>query len=289
MTELAIPQPSPGTVHPTADTPPAATAAESVTVPQRWPVSPTAVALALANPAVTGCMLALARHWSDHGARHSIGDMVPLTVGGILGLVVTGYAAATRDPLLVGTCGALTAAALGIGMMAYPTGLAEPLITAGVATVAGWVSTRRQWRAHCIRRDAAEQRQADRDHEQTVVGMQCQTAIEVNAIRQQGKTDRRKLKELGKTRRLELHLDLAEFEALRLERDTRRRHFMTVSPTATAALDAEPVDTTLGATAREALGAAAPLAIEPDSATRSCTDDDTDAVAVALGLLPRSA
>jgi len=49
------------------------------------------------------------------------------------------------------------------------------------------------------------------------------------------------------------------------------------------------VDTALGATAREALGAAAPLAIEPDSATHSCAADDTDAVAVALGLLPRGA
>ena len=128
-----------------------------------------------------------------------------------------------------------------------------------MATVAGWVFTRRQWRAHCIRRDAAAERQADRDHEQTVVGMQCQTAIEVNAIRQQGKTDRRKLKELGRTRRLELRLDLAEYESLKLERDTRRRHFMTVSPTATGALDAPAPDTAaVSATAREALDAAAP-------------------------------
>jgi len=289
MTELAIPQPYLVTVHTTTDTPDAATAAEPATAARRWPVSPTAVALALANPAVTGCLLALARHWSDHGARHSIGDMTPLTVGGILGLAITAYAAATRDPRLVGTCGTLTAAALGIGMMAYPTGLAEPLIAAGVATVAGWVFTRWQWRAHCIRRATAEQRQADRDHEQTVVGMQCQTTIEVNAIRQQGKADRRKLKELGKTRRLELRLDLAEFESLKLERDTRRRHFMAVSPTATAALDAEPVDTTLGTTAREALGAVAPLGIGPGPSARRCAADDTDAVAVALGLLPRSA
>jgi hypothetical protein len=206
--------------------------------------------------------------------------MVPLTVGGILGLAITAYAAATRDPLLVGTCGTLTAAALGIGMMAYPTGLAEPLLTAGVATVAGWVFTRRQWRAHCIRRDAAAERQADRDHEQTVVGMQCQTAIEVNAIQQQGKTDRRKLKELGKTRRLELRLDLAEFEALRLERDTHRRHFMTVSPTAADALSTPAPDVaTVSCTAREALGAAPQLGIGPGPA------DDFEAVALATGVL----
>ena len=280
MTELAIPQPSSGTVHPAVEIPPPVTSAEPATVPRRWPVSPTAVALALANPAVTGCMLALARHWSDHGARHSIGDMVPLTVGAILGLAITGYAAATRDSLLVGTCGALTAAALGIGMMAYPTGLAEPLITAGVATVAGWVFTRRQWRAHCIRRDAAAERQAERDHEQTVVGMQCQTAIEVTAIQQQGKTDRRKLKELGRTRRLELRLDLAEFEALRLERDTRRRHFMTVSPTAASALDAPAPDVaTVSSTAAEALGASPRRGIEPAPA------DDFDAIAMAAGVL----
>jgi hypothetical protein len=280
MTELAIPQPHTGAVHTATDAPPAATAADNVATARLRPVSPTAVALALANPAVTGCLLTLARHWSDHGARHSIGDMMPLTVGAILGLAVTAYAAATHDPLLVGTCGALTAAALGIGMMAYPTGLAEPLITAGVATVAGWVFTRRQWRAHCIRRATAEQRQADRDHEQTVVGMQCQTAIEVNAIQQQGKTDRRKLKELGKTRRLELRLDLAEFESLKLERDTRRRHFMTVSPTATGALDPPAPDVaTVSSTAREALGTTPRLGIEPGPA------DDFEAVALAAGVL----
>ena len=247
-------------------------------------MSPTSIAMALASPAVTASMLALARHWSDHGARHSIGDMMPLTVGAIIGLAVTAYAAATRDAMLVGTCGSLTAAALGIAMMAYPTGLAEPLITLGVATVAGWLFTRRQWRAHCIRRDAAAERQADRDHEQTVVGMQCQTAIEVTAIRQQGKTDRRKLKELGKTRRLEMRLDLAEFEALRLERDTRRRHFMTVSPTATDALNAPGPDTAaVSTTAREALNAEPRLEIEPAPAAPY---NDADALAVALGLIP---
>jgi hypothetical protein len=270
MTELAIPQPHPDT----------ATDAAPGAPRRRLPVSPTSIALALACPAVTTTMLALARHWSDHGARHSIGDMMPLTVGAIIGLAVTAYAAATRDAMLVGTCGSLTAAALGIGMMAYPTGLAEPLITVGVATVAGWLFTRRQWRAHCIRRDAAEQRQADRDHEQAVVGMQCQTAIEVTAIQQQGRTDRRKLKELGKTRRLELQLDLAEFEALVLERDTRRRHFMTVSPTAADALDAPAPDVaTVSSTAREALGTAARLGIEPSPA------DDFEAIATAAGVL----
>lgn len=287
MTELAIAQPNTVTVHTAGDTMPTTPAGPAMTTTARQlPVSPTSIALALASPAVTATMLALARHWSDHGARHSIGDMMPLTVGAIIGLAVTAYAAATRDAMLVGTCGSLTAAALGIGMMAYPTGLAEPLITLGVATVAGWLFTRRQWRAYCIRRDAAAERAADRDHEQSVVGTQCQTAIEVEAIRQQGKTDRRKLKELGRTKRVELRLDAAEYEALKLERDTRRRHFMTVSPTAAAALDEPgPHTAAISDTARNALGTAAQLGIEPAPAP----NDDFAALAAATGVLRQSA
>ena len=79
-------------------------------------------------------------------------------------------------------------------------------------------------------------------------------------------------------------LDLAEFEALRLERDTRRRHFMTVSPTATDALDAPGPDTAaVSSTAREALNAEPRLEIETAPAA---SFNDADALAVALGLIP---
>lgn len=202
-------------------------------------MSPTSIALALASPAVAGCMLALARHWSGNGARHSIGDMVPLGLGAVLGLAVTAWASAT-DPVLVGTCASLTGAALAVGMMAYPAGLGEPLIAAAAATVLGWVLTRRVRRAAGIRHEGHAERAKDRDHEATVVGMQCQTAIEVTALREQGATDREKLRQLGRTRRLDMALDAAEYEALKLDRDVRRRAALTISPTAAAALDAPP-------------------------------------------------
>jgi len=125
--------------------------------------------------------------------------------------------------------------------MAYPTGLAEPLIVTAAGTVLGWVLTRRQWREHRIRRDTAAERQADRIHQHSVVGMQAQTAIEVTALREQGATDREKLRQLGATKRLQMSLDTAEFEALKLERDVQRRHFLTVSDTARAALQTTPL------------------------------------------------
>ena len=223
MTEPTIPKPS---------------AAEAPR--RRLPVSPTSVALALASPAVTAIMLALARHWSDHGARHSIGDMVPLGLGTIIGLAVTAWAAATEDPVLVGTCASLTAATLGVGMMAYPAGLGEPLIVTATATVLGWVLTRRVRRAAGIRHEGYAERAKDRVHEAAIVGMQCQTVIEVTALREQGATDRERLAQLGTAKRLEMALDAAEYEALKLERDVRRRAALTVSPTAREALDAAP-------------------------------------------------
>ncbi|MEY9933488.1 hypothetical protein ABH926_008143 [Catenulispora sp. GP43] len=223
MTETTTPQPA-------ADAPPR----------RRLPVSPSSIALALASPAVTLSMLALARHWSDHGARHSIGDMVPLGLGAIIGLAVTAWASATEDAVLVGTCGALTAAALGVGMMAYPAGLGEPLIVTTAATVLGWVLTRRVRRAAGIRGEGYAERAKDRAHEATIVGMQCQTVIEVTALREQGATDREKLAQLGAAKRLELALDGAEYEALKLERDVRRRIALTVSDTAREALDTTP-------------------------------------------------
>ena len=223
MTESTIPQPA-------ADAAPR----------RRLPVSPSSIALALASPAVTGCMLALARHWSDHGARHSIGDMVPLGLGTVIGLAATAWASAAEDPVLVGTCGALTAAALGVGMMAYPAGLGEPLIVTATATVLGWVLTRRVRRAAGIRHEGYAERAKDRQHEATIVGMQCQTVIEVTALREQGATDRERLAQLGAAKRLELALDAAEYEALKLERDVRRRIALTVSDTAREALDTAP-------------------------------------------------
>ncbi|MFL6116307.1 MAG: hypothetical protein ACJ786_33880 [Catenulispora sp.] len=237
---------------------------------RRLPISPTSIALALASPAVTGCMLALARHWSDHGARHSIGDMAPLALGAIIGLAVTAYAAAVKDAMLVGTSGSLTAAALAVGMMAFPTGLGEPLIVTAVATVLGWVLTRRVWRARGIRHEGYTERAKDRAHEQGVVGMLCQTAIEVTAIKEQGATDREKLRQLGETKRVELRLDTAEYEALRLERDVRRRSFMTVSPTAdTAMAETAPDVEAISNAAREALDATPRLAIESGAAQAS--------------------
>jgi hypothetical protein len=223
MTETTTPQPA-------ADAPQR----------RRLPASPTSIALALASPAVTLSMLALARHWSDHGARHSIGDMVPLGLGAIIGLAVTAWASATEDTVLVGTCGALTAAALGVGMMAYPAGLGEPLIVTTAATVLGWVLTRRVRRAAGIRHEGYAERAKDRAHEATIIGMQCQTVIEVTALREQGATDRERLAQLGKAKRLEMRLDAAEYEALKLERDVRRRVALTVSDTAREALAASP-------------------------------------------------
>jgi len=236
----------------------------AVTAPRRrLPVSPSSIALALASPAVAGCMLVLARHWSDHGARHSIGDMVPLGLGAIIGLAVTAWASATEDPVLVGTCGSLTAAALGVGMMAYPAGLGEPLIAATAATVLGWVLTRRVRRAAGIRGEGYAERAKDRAHEASIVGMQCQTVIEVTALREQGATDRERLAQLGKAKRLEMRLDAAEYEALKLERDVRRRVALTVSDTA-----------------REALATTPRLAIEPASADHDGADLEAVAAAV---------
>ncbi|WP_194918191.1 hypothetical protein [Catenulispora rubra] len=283
MTELMTQQPLSGTVHPVDGT----AAAEPGTIRRRLPVSPTSAALALASPAVTATMLVLARHWPDHGARHSNGDMVAIGVSMILGAAITAWAAATKDAVLVGTAGSLTAAALGIGMMAYPAGMSEPLIVTAVATVTGWVFTRRQWLARGIRRQDAAERQADRDHEANVVGMQCQTAIEVTALREQGATNREKLRQLGKTKRAELRLDAAEYDALKTERDTRRRHFMTVSPTAATAMDqpGPAAADSLSATARDALDAAPRLQIEPAPAA---VDDFAD-LAAALGVLRMTA
>lgn len=143
-------------------------------------VSPVSAALALATPAVTLPMLALARHWSDSGARHSIGDMVPLALGGVLSLA---GAAFTRDePLLAGTCVAVAGSCLAVGTMAYPSGLAEPLITTLMATVFGWALTRRTARkAHEAKEERAD-RQAGRDSAERIAAMDGHTQLGVASI-----------------------------------------------------------------------------------------------------------
>lgn len=147
-------------------------------------VSPVSAALAVATPAVTLSMLALARHWSDNGARHSIGDMVPLALGGVVSLASAMW---TQDePVLAGTCAAVAGSCLAVGTMAYPAGLAEPLITTLMATVFGWVLTRRV--AHKTRETEREyaDRQAGRDNARNLAVIKGQTQLGVATI--QGET-----------------------------------------------------------------------------------------------------
>ena len=229
MTEQTHPEPISGTIYPPPHT---------ATAPRRSPVSPTVIALALASPAVTGCMLALARHWSDHGARHSIGDMVPLTLGAIIGLAITAWAAATKDAALVGTAGSLTAAALAVGMMAYPAGLAEPLIVTAVATVTGWILTRRVWRARGIRHEGYAERAKDREHQTGLATIAGQTAISVATIAAQGQIETARVGALGELAVANARADAIEFEAWQIESRERRAAALELSPTARGALKA---------------------------------------------------
>jgi hypothetical protein len=234
MTAPMIHQPFPGPVPPPADTAPATPAAPAAQL--RGLVSPTAIALALASPAITLTMLALARHWSDHGARHSIGDMVPLTLGAIIGLALTAWASATQDTLLVGTCASLTAAALAVGMMAYPAGLSEPLIVTVVATVTGWVMARRVSRARSIRHEGHAEREKDRQHETGLATIAGQTAIGVATIQAQGAIEAARVTALGELAGADRRAEAIEFESWKAERDARRRQAMTLSATAREAL-----------------------------------------------------
>lgn len=240
MPELTTQQPFPGPVLPPADVAPATPAAPAAQL--RGPVSPTAVALALVSLAVTLTMLAPARHWSDHGARHSIGDMVPLTLGAIIGLALTAWASATEDALLVGSCGTLTAAALAVGMTAYPAGLSEPLIATVVVTINGWVLTRRVWRARAIRHEGYAEGEGPPapDGLATIAG---QTAIGVATIQAQGVIEAARVTALGELAAADRRAEAIEFETWKTERDARRRHAMTISPTAREAL-AGPAATT---------------------------------------------
>lgn len=143
-------------------------------------VSPVSAALALATPAVTLPMLALARHWSDSGARHSIGDMVPLALGGVVSLA--GAAFTRDDPLLAGTCVAVTGSCLAVGTMAYPSGLAEPLITTLMATVFGWMLTRRTARKIQEAKEERADRQAGRESAERIAAMDGHTQLGVASI-----------------------------------------------------------------------------------------------------------
>jgi hypothetical protein len=144
-------------------------------------VSPVSVLLAAASPAVTLPMLALSRYWSEHGARHSIGDMVPLALGGVIAMAGAGLV--DGDPVLTGTCIAAAGSCLAVGAMAYPAGLVEPVIATLMATVAGWVFTRRV--ARTTKAAAAEyaDRQAERDTTRDVAVINGQTALGVATIR----------------------------------------------------------------------------------------------------------
>lgn len=142
-------------------------------------VSPASAALALATPATTGPLLALSRYWSEHGARHSIGDMVPLALGGAVALV---GAVCSEDSLLTGTCVAAAGSCVAVGAMAYPGGLVEPLIATLGMTVFGWMLTRRVARANrAAEREYANQ-QAARNSAVDIAVVNGQTAIGVATI-----------------------------------------------------------------------------------------------------------
>lgn len=143
-------------------------------------VSPVSAALAVATPAVTLPMLALSRYWSDHGALHSIGDMVPLALGGAVSLA--GAMWTQDEPVLAGTCVAVAGSCLAVGTMAYPAGLAEPLITTLMATVFGWMLTRRVMRKTKEAEREYADRQAGRDSTERIAAMNGHAQLGVATI-----------------------------------------------------------------------------------------------------------
>jgi hypothetical protein len=143
-------------------------------------VSPVSAALAAATPAVTLPMLALSRYWSGHGALHSIGDMVPLALGGAVSLA--GAMWTQDEPMLAGTCVAVAGSLLAVGTMAYPAGLAEPLITTMMATVFGWMLTRRVVRKTKEAEREYADRQAERDNAVNLAVVNGQTQLGVATI-----------------------------------------------------------------------------------------------------------
>lgn len=142
-------------------------------------VSPVSAALAAATPAVTLPMLALARYWSGQGALHSVGDLVPLALGGAVSLV---GAQVADDPVLTGTCLAVAGTCVAVGAMAYPAGMGEPLIVTVLATVLGWALSWRAARGRGAVAGEYVQRQADRDLSRDLAVIAAQTSLGVATI-----------------------------------------------------------------------------------------------------------
>lgn len=187
-------------------------------------VSPLSAALALATPAATTTMLVLARHWSDGGARHSIGDMTVPALGAVVGLA--GAAFTRLDPLISATCVTGTAACVGVGAMAYPAGLAEPLIVWLAATVFGWVFTRRVVRARKAVEAEHGQRQADRDHAENMAVLQGHTAINIASINAQATVQAARIEVMGQVAASDLRVAAAEWQIGQLEEAWRHRRLL---------------------------------------------------------------
>lgn len=187
-------------------------------------VSPLSAALALATPAATTAMLAFARHWSDGGARHSIGDMAMPAVGA--GIAMVGAAFTRSDPLISGTCVAAAGVCAGVGAMAYPTGLAEPLIVWLGATVFGWVFSRRVSRARKAVEAEYGQRQADRSHAENLAMLHSQTAISVASINAQATVQAARIEFMGQVQASDLRVAAAEWQIGQLEAAWEHRRLL---------------------------------------------------------------
>jgi hypothetical protein len=202
-------------------------------------ISPASAALALATPAVTTALLALARHWSDSGARHSVGDLVPLAIGTGMGLSGAAWSRAADDSALTGTCLAVAGVCVAVGTMSYPAGLAEPLITWTLATVAGWVFTRRPGRARQIVGVENGQRQADRDHQEHLAAIGSQTAIGVATIRGQAQVETARVTAIGLIRSSDARVEAAQWRVQQLEEAWAHRRALDEAPAPLALESAE--------------------------------------------------
>lgn len=233
MSEHMIPNPSAYSYQVPASAP---TLARTVPANMRS-VSPTSIALALASPAVSITALILSRHWSEHGAMHSLGDLWPLTVGVCLSMSGAAYAQATRDPLLVGTCVSLAGACAAIGTMAYPSGLSEPLITCLMATVTGWVLARRHVRTRRAVHEEYADRRDDRAHRYAIVATECQTAVSVAEIKAQGKVAVARIEAMAELQIANTRADAIDYHVWQIETAERRSALM-----ATPSIALEPIE-----------------------------------------------
>lgn len=208
-------------------------------------VSPVSVVLAAATPAVTLPMLALARYWSGHGAVHSVGDMVPLALGGVLGVAGAGLA---DDPVLTGTCLAGAGACVAIGAMAFPAGAVEPLIVTAFVTVAGWVFSWRAARGRKAVDGEYGQRQADRDHARDLAVLRAQTDLGVATIAGQAAVQAARVTAEATVAAADRHALAATagrgFSAEQLDAAWAHRRALDAAGTAPSALEtvAEPAD-----------------------------------------------